>query len=147
MTAHQTFTVRHVLEVRPAQVFRAFADPKAKAAWSLGPADWSPRYELDLRVGGHEIFCGGPPDGEVHTIEARYLDVVADERIVYAYDVRVNDTRAVAALATIQFMPTPPGTTIVWTEQAAFLHDGDHSLFERHLQNVVRSLARYLASA
>jgi len=69
------------------------------------------------------------------------------ERIVYAYDVRIDETCAVAALATVQFTPTPPGTTLTWTEQAAFLLPGGHSLFHCQLQNVVRSLGRYLASA
>jgi hypothetical protein len=50
---HATFVVERTFEATPAEVFNAFADPKAKAQWFVGPSDREsgPR-EFDFRVGG-----------------------------------------------------------------------------------------------
>jgi uncharacterized protein YndB with AHSA1/START domain len=53
---HATFVVERTFNASPAEVFNAFADPKAKAQWFVGPEEWEsgPR-EFDFRVGGREL--------------------------------------------------------------------------------------------
>ena len=84
---HDTFVIERTYDASPARVFGAWADPAIKARWFAGPEEWGPtEFELDFRLGGREISRGGPPGGPVHSYEARYHDIVPEQRIVYAYD-------------------------------------------------------------
>lgn len=38
-TVHDTFTIERHYDATPARVFKAFADPTAKALWFAGPAE------------------------------------------------------------------------------------------------------------
>lgn len=123
---HATFVVERTYDAARARVFAAWADPAAKASWLAGPADWeSGAYELDFRVGGWELSRGGPKGGPVHTYDARYHDIVPDERIVYAYDMHLDGTRISVSLATVELTPAGAGTRLVYTEQGAFLDGHD----------------------
>jgi len=69
----------------------------------------------------------GPPGGPVHSFEGRYLDIVPDQRIAFAYDMHLDDTRRSVSLATVELRPARAGTRLIFTEQAAFL-DGYNDL-------------------
>jgi uncharacterized protein YndB with AHSA1/START domain len=100
-------------------VFAAWADPAEKTRWFAGPKDWeSGKCELDFRVGGRERTSGGPQGGPVHYYEARYQDIVPNERIVSTYDMPLDDRRIAVSLATVEFKPEGRGTRLVFTEQA-----------------------------
>lgn len=121
---HATFVVERTYEAAPARVFAAWSDSAAKARW-FGPGeDEAGEYELDFRVGGREINRGARPDGGMYTYEARYQDIVPDQRIVYTYDMHRDETRISVSLATVVFTPEGDGTLLVYTEQGAFL-DGE----------------------
>jgi uncharacterized protein YndB with AHSA1/START domain len=125
-THHATFVIERTYAASPARVFNAWAEPDAKARWFVGPEGWKESgYELDFRVGGSERVAGGPPGGPVHTYEARYHDIVPDERIVSTYDMYLDDTRISVSLATVEFKPAGAGTRLVYTEQGAFLDGHD----------------------
>jgi uncharacterized protein YndB with AHSA1/START domain len=145
VTKHETFVVEHAYEVPPGVVFRAFADPSAKARWSLGSQDWQPRYELEFRVGGRELYRGGPPGGAEHRVSARYLDIEPDSRIVYAYDVLVGPARVLASLATIELVARDGGTLLVYTEQSAFFDHSAPASFREHMGNVLDALEAELS--
>jgi uncharacterized protein YndB with AHSA1/START domain len=123
---HATFVVERTYDASPARVFAAFADPAAKARWFAGPEEWGPaEHELDFRVGGREISRGGPKGGPVFTYEARYQDIVPNERIVSTYDMCMDETRISVSLATVELKSEGAGTRLVYTEQAAFLDGHD----------------------
>jgi uncharacterized protein YndB with AHSA1/START domain len=123
---HATFVIERTYDASPARVFSAFADPAAKARWFAGPGDWeSGKYELDFRVGGREHAAGGPPGGPVFTFEARYQDIVPDERIVTTYDMHLDEKRISVSLMTVEFKPEGAGTKLILTEQGAFLDGYD----------------------
>jgi uncharacterized protein YndB with AHSA1/START domain len=124
---HATFAIERTYDASPARVFAAFADPEAKARWFAGsPSEWeSARYELDFRVGGREHAAGGPPGGPIHDFEARYQDIVPDERIVLTYDMHLDDKRISVSLMTVEFKPEGKGTRLILTEQDAFLDGYD----------------------
>jgi len=150
---HHTFVIERTYAASPARVFNAFADPKAKARWFVGPDEWSQgKHEFDFRVGGRESVGGGPPGGPVHRFDAIYRDIVPNERIIYTYDMHMDDKRISVSLATVEFKPAGAGTRLVLTEQDAFL-DGYDNPADRErgthelLDNLDAELRRELAKA
>lgn len=121
---HATFVVERTYDVSPARVFAAWADPAAKARWFGGGEEETGEYKLDFRVGGQELSRGAGPDGELYTYEARYQDIVPEQRIVYTYDMHRDETRISVSLATVELEPDGGGTRLIFTEQGAFL-DGE----------------------
>ena len=125
---HDTFVVERSYPASPARVFAAWADPAAKARWFASPEEWGPdEFELDFRVGGRERSRGGPQGGPLITYEARYQDIVADERIVYTYAMEVDGTLISISVATVELRPERGGTRLVLTEQGAYLDGHDTS--------------------
>jgi uncharacterized protein YndB with AHSA1/START domain len=125
-TQHATFVIERVYDAAPARVFNAFADPKAKAQWFGGPEAWSRGdHEFDFRVGGRERLAGGPKGGPIHAFDCLYQDIVANQRIVYTYDMHLDDKRISVSLATVEFKPSGAGTRLIFTEQGVFLDGYD----------------------
>ncbi|NDL60031.1 SRPBCC family protein [Phytoactinopolyspora mesophila] len=124
---HATFVVTRTYDASPARVFEAFADPEIKLRWFAAPDDVGlPEVEFDFRVGGREYRRGGPKEGPMHTFEARYWEIIPEERIVYSYDMHLDDTRISVSLATVELRPQGSGTMLVFTEQGAFLDGHDN---------------------
>src|ERR1700678_3630255 len=129
--AHATFVIERTYEASPSRVFKAWSEPEAKARWFAGGEEsLGAGYELDFRVGGHEVSRGGPPGGPVYTFDARYNDIVADERIVFSYDMYRDETCISASVTTVEFRSAGAGTRLLFTEQGAFL-DGHDTAAER----------------
>ena len=122
-TEHGTFTITRTYPVPPGRVFAAWSSQEAKARWFGTPG--SSAYELDFRVGGTESNRGGPPGGPVYAYEATYRDIVADERIVYGYQMTADDELISVSVTTVEFSPVPSGTTLTFTEQGVFLDGAD----------------------
>lgn len=120
--------------------------PRRQIPLVRGPRDWeSGRYELDFRVGGRERASGGPPGGPVHHYDARYQDIVPDQRIIIAYDMHLDDIRISVSLATVELKPAGTGTRLTFTEQGAFL-DGydDPALREKGTRDLLDALGAEL---
>lgn len=123
---HATFTIERSYPAAPARVFRAWADPSAKRRWFACHDDWEPdAHELDFCVGGREHLRTGPAGGTAHVYNAVYHDIVANQRIVYSYDMQLDDRRISVSLATVEFRAHGSGTLLVFTEQGAFLDGYD----------------------
>ena len=95
---HRTFSVERTYPAPPARVFAAFADPETKRRWvAEGPGVEVDEFALDFRVGGFERtrfrFVGGAPVRN----DTLFLDIVPDERIVFAYALTAEEVRASAA--------------------------------------------------
>jgi uncharacterized protein YndB with AHSA1/START domain len=134
-------------------VFAAFASAEAKNTWGdtgdLEPADGQAGIaEFDFRAGGRERF-GIKMQGTTYRYDARYYDIVPDQRIIYAYEMYANDTRISVSVATIEFTKDAAGTALTWTEQGAYLDgiDGPQasSLRKEGTTEMLDGLARYLA--
>ena len=116
---HGTFVVEREYQASPERAFAAWANPEAKARWFVGS---DANLELDFRVGGRERHSGAAPDGNTYSYEALYQDIVPGERIVYTYEMHLDETRISVSLATVEFKPWGHnGTRLVFTEQGAFL--------------------------
>jgi uncharacterized protein YndB with AHSA1/START domain len=113
---HTTFTIERVFPVAPARVFEAFADKDMKERWFAMPPDWvDAEHTMDFRPGGRELNRGGPPGGNVHTFDARYHDIVENQRIVYSYDLYLDDQRMSVSVATIELEHHDDGTRMLFT--------------------------------
>ena len=144
---HATFVIERIYDASPARVFAAWSEPEAKARWFAGPEEWSKGgREMDFRVGGRERLSGGPKSGPVHSFDGRYQDIVPDERIIYSYDMHLDDRRISVSLTTVEFKPAGAGTRLVFTEQGVYL-DGydDEGSRERGTNGLLDALAKELA--
>jgi uncharacterized protein YndB with AHSA1/START domain len=130
---HDAFTLQRTYDATPAQVFRAVTDMEAKDRWFVNGAAWTPieRY-MDARPGGRERAKGRWPTGMVTTFDAVYFDVVPDQRLVYTYDLYIDDRKISVSLATLQITKAPGGTTLTITEQGAFLDGYDDAGSRQH---------------
>jgi uncharacterized protein YndB with AHSA1/START domain len=130
---HADFTIERQYDASPAQTFAAFADPELKGRWFAVPESFENRvWELDFRVGGGEVNSGGPAGGSVHTFRSRYHDIVADRRIVFAYDLLVDDRLMSTSLTTVQLFAAEAGTRMLFTEQGAFFDGLDDPAEREH---------------
>jgi uncharacterized protein YndB with AHSA1/START domain len=131
---HSTFAIERVYTAPPARVFAAFANEATKRRWfAEGSGSEVDEFSVDFRVGGRENtrfrFTGGPPGappaGTRMGNDTVYLDIVPNQRIVFAYAMTVGEHRMSASLATVELSPSGGGTRLIFTEQAAFFDRSD----------------------
>ena len=119
-TEHATFVIERSYPAEPARVFGAFASAGEKSKW-FGPPDGGAGLELDFRVGGLERFEAGGPDGARYVYRALYQDIVADERIVYTYEMYRGEDRISVSVSTVELRAAEGGTALTYTEQGVYL--------------------------
>ena len=128
MVAHSSFVIERRLAAPVARVFAAWSTPALKRQWNACHDDWRcEEHELDFRPGGSELNRTREPNGVVHLMRAHYFDVVPDQRIVYAYEMLLDETRISASLVTVTFVAQAAKATLMtFTEQVAFLDGHGH---------------------
>ncbi len=145
---HGDFTIRRVFATTPERLYQAFTDAEAKAKWFVGPEGWRLlERAMDVRAGGRERAKGQLPHGLTTTFDAIYLDVIANERLIYAYEMRLDGVKISASLASLTFAPDPRGAHLTLTEQGAFL-DGydDAGNREKGTQALLDAVERSLSA-
>jgi uncharacterized protein YndB with AHSA1/START domain len=145
-----TFTIERTLATSVERVFEAFSVANQKARWLAPLDDEAPgeaftHAEFDFKVGGHERFNFVEEDGRKMRYDATFYDIVPTQRIVYSYEMYSNDSRISISVASIQFLEAANTTTLVWTEQGAFLDGLDTSdLREGGTSWLLDNMAEYL---
>jgi uncharacterized protein YndB with AHSA1/START domain len=125
-TVHDTFVIDRTFAFKREFVYAAWTSAEAKSRWFVGPSGWELQLrELEFRVGGRERLKGRRPDGTASLFDARYYEIVPNERIVYVYEMHTNDVRASISLATIEFKEREEGTALTITEQGVFFDGQD----------------------
>jgi uncharacterized protein YndB with AHSA1/START domain len=126
-------------------VFAAFADLTRRRQWlRLGTLE----HELDFRVGGVERAAG--MIGPEHVVyAARFLDIVAPERIVVATTLTVDGRPRTASLVTVELSADGPAASAVrYTEQYAILGPAEeHAVDAAHLEGSLPLLLNALMLA
>ncbi len=131
---HHDFTVERTYPVPVEKVWAAFADQEIKRLWFAAESEElsMTAYDEDFRVGGHGMnegsFHGGPP----HRFRSTYTDIVEHERIVYTYDMWIDDVHISTSITTIVLEPTDGGTRLTLTEQGVHF-DGRDSGEQREI--------------
>lgn len=141
-----SITVERSYPVPPARVFRAFTDPVKKRRWfAEGEGFTIASYTLDFRLEGFERCRFRYGDGPDMTMDAVYLDIVPDERIVVGYSMTIGGAPLSSSLGAMEFVPTGTGTLLRMTEHAAFLDGNDGTVSRREgTLGLLESLAREL---
>ena len=131
---HATFHLERTYDAPVARVWKALTDETAKQKW-FGGTDG--RWELlerrmDVRVGGSERVKGRWEGGVVSTFDAVYHDVIPNQRLVYSYEMHLDDKKISVSLATMQLKADNGKTTLTVTEQGAFLDGYDDAGSREH---------------
>jgi uncharacterized protein YndB with AHSA1/START domain len=64
------------------------------------------------------------PDGVTMIFnDTAYLDIVPNQRIVFAYTMRIGEERISSSLATVELTAEGKGTRLIYTEQGAFFDE------------------------
>jgi len=144
-----TFTIERTLAAQPSQVFAAFADVNLKTRM-LAPAEdaevgeASAHTEFDFRIGGRERFEFVEEDGRKMKYDALYYDIVPNQRLVYSYEMYSDGARISVSVASIELFEMATSTTLIWTEQGAFLDGLDTSdLREGGTSWMIDNMAEY----
>jgi uncharacterized protein YndB with AHSA1/START domain len=143
---HGSFTLERTFpNATPARVFAAFK-PEGKTKWFGGPEFQDLERKNDFRVGGKEIAAGRHKSGIVSRFESHYYDIVENERLIYSYEMHLDDTKISVSLATISFVAEGTSTTLTMHEDGAFL-DGYDGVDSRRTGTIglLDALATHLA--
>ena len=148
---HSTIVIERSYPKPPERVFTALADPTKKRRWfAEGENQEVDEFEMDFRVGGIErlryrLKGDSPVKGIAITSEARYQDIVSNQRVVAASTTSLGDQRISASLVTIELLPTKNGTDLILTHQSAYFEGADGpQMREAGLQKLLDRLATEL---
>jgi uncharacterized protein YndB with AHSA1/START domain len=123
---HATFVIERQFRTTPARTFRFWAERDLKERWNGCHPDWTVIDEaFDFRVGGAEAKRWRTVEGSEQSFTAHYLDIVAPDRIVYAFEMSFGGERVSASLATVAFRLSDGATEMTYTEQIAFFGSRD----------------------
>jgi uncharacterized protein YndB with AHSA1/START domain len=124
---HATFRLERTYDASVTSVWTALTDETAKQKWFGGtPGQWEPlERRMDVRAGGREYLKGRWTGGVVTTFDALYHDVIPNERLVYTYEMHLDDKKISVSLATMELKGEGGKTTLTVTEQGAFLDGYD----------------------
>lgn len=121
MIVHDAFTLERRFAASPQKLFDAFATRAGKEAWFGGmPGYTVVQRDFDVRPGGQERLVGRWDTGNTADFSAQYLDVSAPERLVYVYEMKMNEQRLSFSLVTVEVFADRAGSRLKLTEQGAF---------------------------
>lgn len=116
---HATFVIERTYPVAVAQVWHALSDGDARDQWFGGGDAFDTRHKShDFRVGGQTVEDGQWHGGPRSRFESTYTDIVDQRRIVFTYDMWVDDRHLSTSLTTIAVQPEGDATLLTYTEQA-----------------------------
>ncbi|HMJ93915.1 MAG TPA: SRPBCC family protein [Allosphingosinicella sp.] len=120
---HSSFVIEHLYDAAPARVWKAWSTLEAKSLWfGGGEGNWTQlERAFDFRVGGREKAVGRWNSGTVSAFDALYWDIIPEERIVYTYEMHIDDSKISVSLATVELRPEGEGTRLKVSESGAFL--------------------------
>jgi uncharacterized protein YndB with AHSA1/START domain len=146
---HGAFHLERTYDATAEAVYKALSDVAAKSRWFYGPQGWRLiERSMDFRVGGRERVKGGFDGGVTTTFDATYHDIVPSERIVYTYEMHLDERKISVSLATLQIKPAGQRRTqLLVDEQGAFL-DGydDAGSRERGTRDLLDKLGASLSA-
>jgi len=117
---HATLVFEREIPAPIQKVFAAFADPLARTEWGA-PSDTAVVIydEADFREGGQDRFrCGSKADPNIHGM-TRYLEIIANRRVVSSETIVMDGKRLCASLTTLELTADREKTKLKSTTQLA----------------------------
>jgi len=114
---HSTFTLERQYPAPVRRVFEAWATPAARKRWMAQGAEHSQNFV----IGGLETAKGFDGEGRALTYEARYVDIVDNERILTTSTLRAGDQLSTVSVTSVEFQEDGVGTRVVVTEHGMYL--------------------------
>ncbi|WP_027344478.1 SRPBCC family protein [Hamadaea tsunoensis] len=144
---HATFVIERAFAVPLAEVWHALSDNDARDQWFGG----GPAFAIENKKHEFRVGAGGLEEGQWHggprsRFASTYTDIVDQRRIVFTYDLWVDDQHLSTSLTTIAVEPEGDGTLLTYTEQAVHF-DGLDSVEGREegTRGILDGLAAFLA--
>jgi uncharacterized protein YndB with AHSA1/START domain len=120
--AFNTFTLERSIAAEPARIWHALTDPRERARWFSGEDDWVTAEEShDLTIGSGAVLDGHWHGGPRTRFSSTYTDIVELERLVYTYDMWLDDRHLSTSITAIVLDATDDGTLLTYTEQGVHL--------------------------
>jgi len=115
---HATFVLERTYPVAVQAVWHALSDNAARDQWFGGGAEFDIGDKShEFRIGGHGVEDGQWHGGPRSRFVSTYTDIVEHQRMVFTYDMWVDDRHISTSLTTIALEPEPKGTRLTYTEQ------------------------------
>jgi uncharacterized protein YndB with AHSA1/START domain len=146
---HATFVIERHYPAPVSRVWHALSDNEARADWFGGGPDFEvQRTSHDFRVGGRGVEVGQWRGGPRSRFESTYTDIVDQQRMVFTYDLWVDDRHLSTSLTTIAVEPDGAGTRLTYTEQAVHFDGLDSAAGrEEGSRAILGRLAAHLGAA
>jgi len=146
---HATFVVERTYPVPVSAVWHALSDNDAREQWFGGGAEFDASEKShDFRVGGSAVEEGQWHGGPWSRFHSTYTDIVEQQRIVFTYDMWLDDRHMSTSLTTITVEPEGEATRLTYTEQGVHL-DGLDSVEGREegTRGLLDGLGSFLAGS
>jgi len=143
---HASFVIERVLAASVADVWHALSDNAARDHWFGGGPEFDVAEKThDFRVGGRATEDGKWHGGPRSRFDATYTDSVAHHRIVFTYDMWVDDRHMSTSLTAIVVEPADDHTRLTYTEHGVH-YDGLDTTEGREegTRGLIDGLERYL---
>jgi len=153
---HGSFVIERLIDASPSQVYAAFATAEGKERWFSAPQAKVLKRAFDFRVGGRDrLVVEWPPGSHAKVpkalttdFRAEYWDIAPERRIVYVYEMYLDEHKISVSLATIEFQPDEERTRLIINEQGVFLNGyRDEGARERGTNDLTDKLVASLGAA
>jgi uncharacterized protein YndB with AHSA1/START domain len=125
---HSTFTLERRYPASVERVFEAWANPEARKRWMAQGAEHSQNFV----VGGLEAVKGFDGQGRPLTYEARYAEIVPNERILTTSTLHTADRLSTVSVTSVEFRADDAGTLLVLTEHGMYLPGQEQPAWREH---------------
>ena len=136
---HSTFVVERSFSKPVETVFAALSKPEKVKQWfAEGDKHDLVEFNLNFAEGGSQRLVykmreGTPVAGLVIDNEARFQEIVSNDRVVMATTMKFNGKRVVASQITFDLVPSGQGTDLICTHQGAYF-EGSPAQFPEMLK-------------
>jgi uncharacterized protein YndB with AHSA1/START domain len=116
--AHATFVIERTYPVPVTVVWQALSDGAARDQWfTAGDAFATHDKRHDFRVGGKSTENGQWHGGPLSRFDSTYTDIVEPQRIVFTYDMWVDERHLSTSVTTIALEDDGDQTRLTYVEQ------------------------------
>ncbi|REK74765.1 SRPBCC family protein [Paenibacillus paeoniae] len=134
--------LEHVYNASKERVFLAWTKKEQLGQW-WGLTGFTTTIEqMDVSVGGKYLFHMTAPNGKVHTLEGRYVEIIPNEKLSFTWKWLNEGVDSEETLVTIDFVEMDNKTELVITHS----NFSTMKVAKRHDNNWTNSLERGLCN-